>query len=521
MNPELVMLTQRYLDGCISSDEMVRLNCLLDVSAESRREFVELLNLDSAVATFAAGWERLETPPSLSQETFVTIAAPRVTSPAFLVRTASLTHAVTSRVQAALSNKTLARSWPWAAAVCLAMLLSAMWWQDTPSVLATVVNQVGVEELTSGARLGSERYSLEGGTVEVVTARGARLIIEAPAEFRFESAQRLRLMSGRLSADVPPAAKGFTVITPSGDAVDLGTRFGVDVAGSGAAEIHVFQGEVIAKATGDENKQSLRGGDALAMDDGASTTRELRSSAFIHSDEMNDLSAGFAAGQHARSEVALATLRNDPSLIALLDFETSDSLSGIFRSVQGRWPGSRAPEFVNVGDRLKLDVGGDRSWPQLTLAAWVRLDRLGAPYQSLLHTDGWNEDSPGQAHWMVTRHMRMRLALQGNTLAAGSEEQEQFPDSKTSILPEQGRWLHLATVYDSDAKTVRFYVNGQFDKQTRQAIAHPARLGAAQIGNWDKQDRKLSGRVDELLLLGRTMSDDEVRALYEAGNPYR
>jgi hypothetical protein len=31
----------------------------------------------------------------------------------------------------------------------------------------------------------------------------------------------------------------------------------------------------------------------------------------------------------------------------------------------------------------------------------------------------------------------------------------------------------------------------------------------------------LSGRVDELLLLGRTMSDEEVRALYEAGNPYR
>jgi hypothetical protein len=27
--------------------------------------------------------------------------------------------------------------------------------------------------------------------------------------------------------------------------------------------------------------------------------------------------------------------------------------------------------------------------------------------------------------------------------------------------------------------------------------------------------------VDELLLLGRTMSDEEVRALYEAGNPYR
>ena len=55
---------------------------------------------------------------------------------------------------------------------------------------------------------------------------------------------------GRLAADVPPSAKGFTVITPTGDAVDLGTRFGVDVPSSGSAEVHVFQGEVITKASG-------------------------------------------------------------------------------------------------------------------------------------------------------------------------------------------------------------------------------------------------------------------------------
>ena len=214
-------------------------------------------------------------------------------------------------------------------------------------------------------------------------------------------------------------------------------------------------------------------------------------------------------------------MKNDPALITLLDFESGEAQPGVFRTVQGRWPGSRAPEFVHVGDHLKLDVGGEREWPQITLAAWVRLDRLGAPYQSLLHTDGWNDDRPGQLHWMVTRHATMRLALRGNTLAPGSEEKEMYPDSRTPVLPEQGRWMHLATVYDAGAKTVRFYLNGRFDKETRQSIAHPAKLGAAQIGNWDRQDRKLSGRVDELLLLGRAMSDDEVRALYEAGNPYR
>ncbi len=503
MNPELESLTHRYLDGSISAAEMARFNHLLSESAEARREFVELLNLDSAVAASAAGWERSDKAVSLSREDSSSVALP------------------SSLPRRSAAKAIFTHSWTWAAAACLALMLSAWWWQGSQRVLATVVNDAGVEELSNGTKLRGETHSLKGGSVELVSARGAHIVIEAPAEFRFETEQRLRVMRGRLSAEVPPAAKGFTVITPSGDAVDLGTRFGVDVPANGAAEIHVFQGEVIAKASGNTNKQSLRGGDAVTMDGGASTVRELRSSAFIQADEMSGLSAGLAAGQRARSEAALAAMRNDPALIALLDFESGSAQPGVFRTVQGRWPGSQAPEFVHVGDHLKLDVGGDREWPQLTLAAWVRLDRLGAPYQSLLHTDGWSQSNAGQVHWMVTKHTTMRLALFGNTLAPGSDEAEGYPDSRSSVLPERGRWVHLATVYDATAKSVRFYLNGQFDKETHQTIAHPAKLGTAQIGNRNRQDRKLSGRVDELLLLGRTMSDDEVRALFEAGNPYR
>lgn len=492
MNTELETLIHGYLDGTITARDMAHLNAQLRDDADARRTFAELMNLDSAIAATAAGWVSEKVEPHVSNiATRKFIAFPAATR--------------------------------WLAAAASVALLAggSWWWQTTQQIFATVYKGAGVEELANGTSLRGETQTIKAGTVELITARGARVVIEAPAQFRFESAQRLHMMSGRLAADVPPSAKGFTVITPSGDAVDLGTRFGVDVPMSGAAEIHVFQGEVIAKASGTKTKQSLRKGDALTMDQGTSATRELRSSAFIQSDEMTELTAGLAAGQRARSESALAALRKDPALIALLDFESDESHPGVFRTVQGRWPGSQAPEFVNIGDHLKLNVGGDREWPQLTLAAWVRIDRLGAPYQSLLHTDGWSKDNPGQVHWMITRKTTMRLALIGNTLAPGSDEREGFPDSLLSVLPEQGRWVHLVTVYDSTARTVRFYLNGQFDKETRQEIAFPARLGHAQIGNWDKQDRKLSGRIDELLLLGRAMSDDEVRALFAAGNPYR
>lgn len=486
MNAELEPLVQRHLDGTITAPEMARLNALLSVDAEARRLFVELANLDSALAALAAGWA--EEPATTASPRLLRFPAP----PVWL-----------------------------AAAACLALLLGGWWWSGGNENFARVEKAAGTIELVEGAYLRTEPHTIQAGTVALVTARGARVVIEAPAEFRFETAQRLRLISGRLAAEVPPPAKGFTVLTSSGEAVDLGTRFGVDVPPKGAAEIHVFQGEVIANATGAGAKQDLRGGDAVTLNAGATTARELRSGAFIQPDEVSGLTAALAAGQRAQSDAALEKLRRDPALISLLDFESALPLAGVFRMVQGRWPGTRAPEFVNVGDHLKLDAGGERTWPQLTLAAWVRLDRLGAPYQSLLHTDGWNQGRFGQVHWMITKRATMRLALFGNTLAPGEASKEGYPDSQTPVLPEQGRWVHLATVYDSEARTVRFYLNGRFDSECHQAVAYPARLGPAQIGNWDLQDRKLSGRIDEIALLGRALGDAEIKALYDAGNPYR
>ncbi len=482
--PELEALVNRYADGQTTADEVAQLSVSLRIDPDARREFAELLNVDSALAELAAGW-------------IATAPAPR-------------------RIVAFPS----AIRWL-AAAACVALLAGAAgWWKRAPRAYATVANRVGVTELAAGMALHGEAREIAAGTVELITARGARVVIEAPAAFRFESGQRLRMLHGRVAAEVPPSAKGFTVITPTGSAVDLGTNFGVDVPREGTAEIHVFQGEVIAQPNGGGKRQSLRDGQALSLQSGASAPREMRSAAFIRSSEITALSAGLAAGQRGRADAVLASLRGDPALIAMLDFEKPGTLAGIFRVVQGRWPGSHAAEFVNVGDHMKLDVGGGRAWPQLTLAAWVRIDRLGAPYQSLYHTDGWNADNAGQVHWMITGTTTTRLALRQNSLAPGSDEQHGFPDSRTPVLPEQGRWVHLAAVYDAEARTVRFYLNGQFDKETRQEIAHPARLGPAQIGNWDAKDRKLSGRVDEMLILGRAMSDDEVRALYAAGNPY-
>ncbi len=115
----------------------------------------------------------------------------------------------------------------------------------------------------------------------------------------------------------------------------------------------------------------------------------------------------------------------------------------------------------------------------------------------------------------------MRLAMPGWRLAAGATERHGHPESRTSVIGTEGRWIHLAFVYDTVTRTVRFYVDGRPDGVTRLEKAPPARLGPARVGNWNNHDRKLSGRIDELVFVGRALAADEIRDLSEAGAPYR
>ncbi len=486
MNGSLERLFHSYLDGTLSREGLAELNSALETNPEARREFAEWLDLDASLGAIAKG-------------------------------RAAEVEAVAGRVSPAATWKAAL-----ALAASVALAAGALWfWQGSTRAFALVKASTGATGLSPDEGLRGETREIAEGTVKLRTRRGAEVVIEAPAVFRFESPQRLRLVKGRLAADVPPPAKGFTVVTPDGDAIDLGTRFGIDVNENGGSEIHVFEGEVVARAPGLGDPRSLRGGEALAMSEGGGDARELRSAAFIQPDELPSLRAALAAGQETRSAAAAESLRSDPALVSLITFEDDADHPGVYRLVQGRWPGSCAAEFVEVGDHLRLTLGEGRDFAQLTLAAWVRLDRLGAPYQSLLHTDGWSEDNPGQVHWMINGDATMRLALRGNTLLPGAAGRHGFPDSLTPVLPEQGRWVHLTVVYDSTVGTVRFHLNGRFDSEVRQQVAHPARLGPAQIGNWDKQDRKLSGRIDELAVIGRALSDAEIQELHEAGTPYR
>ncbi|HEX6960682.1 MAG TPA: FecR domain-containing protein [Lacipirellula sp.] len=82
------------------------------------------------------------------------------------------------------------------------------------------------------------------GRALITLGSGARVVVEGPADLSIVDDNRLRLDKGRLGATVPTQAVGFTVDTPLGEFVDLGTEFTLDLTTATTCKLYVFTGLV-------------------------------------------------------------------------------------------------------------------------------------------------------------------------------------------------------------------------------------------------------------------------------------
>ncbi len=107
------------------------------------------------------------------------------------------------------------------------------------------------------------------GCIKLKFFSGAEVVIEGPAEFELKTLETMTLNSGRLFANVPKQAIGFTVDTPCSSVVDLGTQFGLKVDFDGTSDLHMFKGRAsISVGDGRWGKSSRQavGGEALRVD---------------------------------------------------------------------------------------------------------------------------------------------------------------------------------------------------------------------------------------------------------------
>ncbi len=116
------------------------------------------------------------------------------------------------------------------------------------------------------------RYGLTSGYAELLMNNDAVVLLEGPCEFELLDDDAIHLHRGRATARVHEPADGLTIMTPTARVIDLGTKFGVQVEGSGHTLAAVFDGHVMltessgGTETGREDSVELTAGRQAYVD---------------------------------------------------------------------------------------------------------------------------------------------------------------------------------------------------------------------------------------------------------------
>jgi hypothetical protein len=230
---EVFRLIDAYCGGTIDEEGLRRLESILLADAEARRLFVEYHGIHTELQF--ATWAKGATARALG---LVGHAAPegrpaRRWRPG---RWAALAAGVLIAAVAFAVGRGMLQRRPGVVGQNVAWLVNAqdcLW--------------AGGESATPGRDMrAGKTLRLERGLAEIEFDRGARLILQGPAALELVSGNAARLLRGTMTVHVPPRARGFTIESPQGKVIDLGTEFGLAVDGRGATTVRVFEGTVEA-----------------------------------------------------------------------------------------------------------------------------------------------------------------------------------------------------------------------------------------------------------------------------------
>ena len=165
-----------------------------------------------------------------------------------------------------------------ACSLLLASLLAGGIWNAAAigqPVLVQVDRVVGTTAFTAGDQVDLRTLVLPEGTVDLRLPSGVMLECQSPLMARFEHPMRLHLSQGRIDIDVGEEGAGFTVVTPVGEVVDLGTRFAVNASVDGEVRVAVLSGQVELRSQ-KVGTVSLVDGEAIRLS-GSQAPRRLHS----------------------------------------------------------------------------------------------------------------------------------------------------------------------------------------------------------------------------------------------------
>lgn|GEM_PF-2438286 len=271
---ELLALADLVLDGVeLNSGQRFRLNALLLESPALRRLYVGYTGVAASLVLRAAEHQGAdEAHTDLERETLVEVD---------FAGSANQSTAQTNR------SSLFSRSLGFAAAACLAVGVAGATLKfffaeinDSPRVTLVDTKNAQWEVIPDDGTppqtivVEKDRFlpsesplRIASGYAELAFPNGATMQVKGPTSLRILSEMRVELLSGIVAANVPPSAKGFTVVLPETDVVDIGTGFGIELNANGVSEVHVLDGlvEVSESIASEEAAIPLKEGEALRI----------------------------------------------------------------------------------------------------------------------------------------------------------------------------------------------------------------------------------------------------------------
>jgi hypothetical protein len=237
---------------------------------------------------------------------------------------------------------------------------------------------------------------------------------------------------------------------------------------------------------------------------------------------------------------AQAVLADDPLLYYRLEelggstvFDSSGhGLHGMRSNVvlqSGAWPEvGHSAGFEGTVTRGHIAVpalihplSGSSSFQALTVEAWVRVNRWNEDFNDfglsgIFTGNGWPAGSFQFDAWNSGQFTF------GVRDSSGGGFNNDYVVGNPAVFTTNV-WLHLATVYDTAAKTFQFYTNGVVARTVSLENAPPAWVANSHIGAWLGLDGNLSrffdGQIDEVAVYAAALPPARIAAHYYSAFP--
>lgn len=494
-----------YARGGIAAEQLQTLEAALREDAELRREFIEYMNVDSALGDLAA----------LSQPEVAEIEAAKDED-------TSETHVADDSMSPELAVFGILRTYRTAViagAVPATLLLATLLWMAYPAAnnaapVATLVSRVDAAlfhdgKSFSGTELAAGKYQLERGLLHLRFGGDVMVYVEAPARFDAVSDKRVMLHSGRLSASVPSEGIGFTVETPAAEVVDFGTEFAVEVEG-GASEVHVFEG-LVRVHPGASNQRDvsrsvdLQASQAIRITDGAAVPEAISIATDRFIRDFDEPRLNYARAIKRLSPLVYYRMPiRDRGLVS-----EPPEYSGVVLLGEGKRPPHACGVFVGGSLRVGADstgrggrVDSPPTWStgEFSLTVFVYLET--PPQHAIVATNlngergnfGVSLDENGRLHAAI-RSKNGNVA----SIAGGS------------VLPLK-TWRHI--VVTADGEQMRLYEDGKLAASAPCGALAASDSDTVWFGTDAGATQVWHGRIDELALFDRALTEEEIAAIY-------